>query len=109
MCKGAPLSTTHILFFDFMIGLGLEVFASSIGEHPSKNFVLCTSAEFFCLAQLCVEFPCLVPCQFFLVLGPICTQLIEVGRVRTSFVPYTLHRVTTGMRLLEVSDGLVVG
>ena len=32
MCKEAPLSIMYVLFFDFMIGLGVDVFASSIGE-----------------------------------------------------------------------------
>ena len=32
MCKEAPLSTMYIMSFDFMIGLGLDVFASSSGE-----------------------------------------------------------------------------
>ena len=42
MYKEAPLSTRHILSFDFMIGVGLDVFAT--GELLLKNFVLCTFA-----------------------------------------------------------------
>ena len=37
-----PLSTVYIV--DFMVGLVMDVFASSIGEHPVKNVVLCMPA-----------------------------------------------------------------
>ena len=43
--KEAPLSRRYILSFDFMIGLGSEVFASSIGEKPLNHLVQCTSAQ----------------------------------------------------------------
>ena len=43
MCKEAPLSTTYILSFDFIIGLGLDVFAPSVEEQPLNSFVLSTS------------------------------------------------------------------
>ena len=38
------LSTMDLLSFDFMVGLGLDVFASSTGEQPLMTFALCTSA-----------------------------------------------------------------
>ena len=37
MGNGAPLSTVYILLVDFVIGLVLDVFASSIGELSLKN------------------------------------------------------------------------
>ena len=51
-CKESPLSTMCLLPLDFMIGLSLDVSASSIGDWPMKNVVLGTSAEalFFCSA-----------------------------------------------------------
>ena len=45
MFKRAPLSTMYIMSFDFLIGFGLGVVASSIGETPLKKSVfLRTSA-----------------------------------------------------------------
>ena len=45
LCKEAPLLAMYLLSFDLMIGLGLHMFASSIGDQSLQNFALCTSAK----------------------------------------------------------------
>ena len=44
MCNDTPLPTTYILSLDFMIGLGLDALAASLGWYSLEKSVLCTSA-----------------------------------------------------------------
>ena len=98
MCKEAPLSTVYILSFGFTIAWGLDVIAGDWRVSPENSF-LCTYAQspFLSYRTLCGIVPD--------TLGTLSQRLNPSSPESLDVVPCSfLHDVSTGIRLLEVSD-----
>ena len=102
MCKEAPLSTVFILSFDFMIGLGLDVFIFVDRRAALEEFCFVHVCECAFLSTLCV-LPDL--------LHALSNQRLKPPSPESWILVFPnsfLYDVTTGIRLMKVSDIHVV-
>ena len=68
-CKEAQRH--HIQSFDFIVVSGMDVFASSIGEHSLKKCVVHVRTGTLYMVELFGECPSFVSCMMFLILCPV--------------------------------------
>ena len=94
VCREAPLSTVYILTFFFDWRVSFE---------EVRTFHVCVRS--FDLVELLVQFPRGASCKLSSVLGSVYNQMLEVGRVRISFVPLALpYDISGGGRCLQTTD-----